>query len=467
MRGLIHTDLMSPPEFKLSESITEPSSITSMAKDTRVTFDSATNNNNGTTTGALSPNGMGGGGGGPGGLGFGMGHHHTGLAPHQQAPAHLLQHQNHQNHQHHHSAPHKSKLGRGHSRIAERQVSTEDAENCINEISESFPALSNKAHRLMRQVSGSFNSRTLKVALIFSIMLNIVMGISFGVFFGMWMSWDRNGSGDGGTGSGSGDSSGISGHHRPTSQAFTGHHGGYHLGGQEVLAHGKSVNPAVMAALGSKIAANQNTIEAICAYCPARPCANQPPSGSGFGHGGAASQASELGRGQEPPKCVCVNEAFQSTLKTLSAAHMMLDVYETKKQKSLIWLTHDADNICYVGEGVRYERGELTILHTGQYHVYSQVTFSTIDNPMPSGMSELLLLFSIQRRPRQSGGSPRSEPVQTILLSKLTMEPGQEENDMVSGIVKLTEGDVLSVYISHPSLLKNTLPANYFGVFKM
>ncbi|GFR97127.1 hypothetical protein ElyMa_004469400 [Elysia marginata] len=263
-----------------------------MAKDTRVTFDSTTNNNNGNNA-AMSPNGMGvggGGGGGPGNLGFGMGHHHNSLAPHQPPAAH---------HNFHH--PQKaSKMGRGHSRAAERQVSTEDAENCINEISESFPALSNKAHRLMRQVSGSFNSRTLKVALIFSIMLNIVMGISFGVFFGMWMSWDRTSSG------GSGEDSTNSGH-RPTSQAFTGHHfNSPHManGHQNVLTNGKAVNPALLALLGSKMGANGNAMEAICAYCPARPCSNPTSTGTHIVHGGSPSQPSTAVRGQEPPKCV-------------------------------------------------------------------------------------------------------------------------------------------------------------------
>lgn len=75
-----------------------------------------------------------------------------------------------------------------HNRIAERQISYEDAENCVNEMSESFPALSTRAHRLMRQVSGSFNNRTIKVALIMSVILNLLLGIPFGIFFGFWMS---------------------------------------------------------------------------------------------------------------------------------------------------------------------------------------------------------------------------------------------------------------------------------------
>ena len=243
-------------------SITEPSSITSMAKDTRVTFDSATNNNNG-TNGAMSPNGVGGGpgggGGGPGG--FSLGHHHNSLAPHQQPlPSH--------HHSHH---PHKpsSKMGRGHSRIAERQVSTEDAENCINEISESFPALSNKAHRLMRQVSGSFNSRTLKVALIFSIMLNIVMGISFGVFFGMWMSWDRSSGADGEIDRISGSRS------NPGHISNLPHTLPYYYPPPKTDIHTDTH------------AKNKNPFEAVCAYCSTIPCSQSPSTvGVSPGNGG-------------------------------------------------------------------------------------------------------------------------------------------------------------------------------------
>lgn len=75
-----------------------------------------------------------------------------------------------------------------HNRVTERQISYEDAENCVNEMSESFPALSTRAQRLMRQVSGSFNNRTIKVALILSVILNLILGIPFGIFFGFWMS---------------------------------------------------------------------------------------------------------------------------------------------------------------------------------------------------------------------------------------------------------------------------------------
>jgi len=74
-----------------------------------------------------------------------------------------------------------------HSRT-ERQISYEETENCVNEMSESFPALSNRAHRLMRQVSESFNFRTIKVALIISAILNLVLGIPFGVFVGIYIS---------------------------------------------------------------------------------------------------------------------------------------------------------------------------------------------------------------------------------------------------------------------------------------
>ena len=137
-----------------------------------------------------------------------------------------------------------------------------------------------------------------------------------------------------------------------------------------------------------------------------------------------------------------------------------LSFFSCRVEKSLIWLTHDKDKICYVGEGVRYNSGELTILQKGKYYVYSQITFSTIDNEMPHGQSELLLVFSIQRKPRH-------ETQQTLLLSKMTMEPNKEENDSVSGIIQLNEGDVLSVYISHPSLLKNILAANFFGLYKL
>lgn len=434
-----------------------------MAKDTRVTFESAANNNG--SNGAMPPNGMGGGNGsGSGSLGYGLGHHHnSNLAPHQQPPPthHHIHHSN-----LHHPQKTPGKLGRGHSRMAERQVSAEDAENCINEISENFPALSNKAHRLMRQVSGTFNSRTLKVTLIFSIMLNIIMGITFGVFFGMWVNSSKVTTGESSSLS---SSSGQQGHIGPSSQAFTGHHSGPFLppsGHQTVQINGKTVNPALMAALGSKIASNENTIEAICAYCPARPCSDTPTSGgSHMAHGGSSSKPSSAIGGQDPPKCVCVNDALRSELKTLSAAHMMLDVHETKKMNTPIWMTHDAKNICYVGKGLRYADSKLTVLHTGKYFVYSQVTFSTVDNQMPEGLSDnLLLVFSIQRTPRSSSMHRAAE---TILLSKLSMEDKKEKNDSVGGVIPLSEGDVLSVYISHPSLLKNLESANYFGLYKL
>ncbi|GFR97120.1 FAS ligand-like protein [Elysia marginata] len=170
------------------------------------------------------------------------------------------------------------------------------------------------------------------------------------------------------------------------------------------------------------------------------------------------------GRGQAK---VCVNDAFRSELKTLSAAHMMLNVRETKKHLYPIWRTHDVDNICYVGKGLRYANGELTVLHTGKYYVYSQVTFSTIDNKLPTKMSELMLVFSIQRKPRLPPNSRDHDIAKTILLSKLTMEEEKEHNDSVSGVVPLTEGDVLTVYISHPSLIKDLLHANYFGLYKL
>ncbi|GFN74151.1 hypothetical protein PoB_000065700 [Plakobranchus ocellatus] len=388
-----------------------------MAKDTRVTFDSSTsNNNNNGNHGAMSPNGMGGTvGGGP----INFGHHHNSLS-HQQ--------------QHHHSSfnPHKasSKVGRQ-SRHPERQVSTEDAENCINEFSESFPALSNKAQRLMRQVSGSFNSRTLKVALIFSIMLNIIMGISFGVFFGMWMSWGRS---------------------------SPGHSGASNADISKSITIAKNSDTVPLSTFASQ--RTSNTVyasDAVCnQFCPARPCVKTPPSSLDTSGLPGTSSSSDCGRCKNTP---------QSENKSNSSAHMMLDVYNTKRGKSLIWLTQDADNICHVGKDLRYKSGKLTVLHSGQYYVYSQVTFSTIDNPMPRGQRELLLVFSIQRQPSSTKGDSRRS--QTLLLSKLTMVPNKEQNDGVSGVIQLKEGDSLSVYISHPSLLKNLRQANFFGLYKL
>ncbi|CAG5134009.1 unnamed protein product [Candidula unifasciata] len=328
-----------------------------------------------------------------------------------------------------------------HNRIAERQISYEDAENCVNEMSESFPALSTRAHRLMRQVSGSFNNRTIKVALIMSVILNLLLGIPFGIFFGFWMSQKNEA-----------------------------------VVGTSLLSSSKDSNSYIIIEscfpcsdkdLDRNTRVKVKSKNNICCtdeklfnfegspyFCLTADVFKRQCVGN-----------TDIARAPQP--CTTGSGNSQSAGgQSLAAAHLMLDVEQTKSRMkdsvhkndiNLVWLYRDVEHRTFVGDGVEYANGQITIHKAGKYHIYSHMTLSSNENPLPEHYDEIIIVHSLLWNPR--GASKH------LLFSQVTLKPNEVKSTDIEGSFELREGDVISVYLSHPSFLKNVSPANVFGLF--
>lgn len=318
-------------------------------------------------------------------------------------------------------------------RGADRQISYEDAENCVNEMSESFPALSTRAHRLMRQVSGSFNSRTIKVALILSVILNLLLAVPFGIFFGIWMSRK--------------------------------HEGG------SVPATTSVLSPPYTA-----LASEQTTIE-FCVLCSDLNkfemklvkvkskngicCINE--NASDFDEKRFVFPLLTEVRGSIPCRPGIRGQSSESD------AHLLLDVKKTKQnverklsvENLFHWLDKDDNNLAFVGSGVKYSPGTISIVQSGKYYLYSHLTISTNESPLPGGAEEKIVVHSILKSSRSGQG----HSLPTLLTNQLTVRQKEARGSSVNGVIELSAGDQVYVYFSYPSLLKDTVGANVFGLF--
>ncbi|CAL1545140.1 unnamed protein product [Lymnaea stagnalis] len=357
------------PYWNTAHSITE-TSFTTMAKDTRVTFDSA---------------------------------------PCPEVPVNK-------------PSQHKVHCHRG----ADRQISYEDAENCVNEMSESFPALSTRAHRLMRQVSGSFNSRTIKVALILSVILNLLLAVPFGIFFGIWMSQKSDATSSPAT------TSVLS---PPLSEQTT-------------------IEFCVLCSDLNKFEMKLVKVKSKNGIC----CINE--NASDFDEKRFVFPLLTDVRGSIPCRPGTRGQRSESD------AHLLLDVKKTKLnvegklsvQKLFHWMDKNENDLSFVGSGLKYSPGTISILQSGKYYLYSHLTISTNESPLPGGAEEKIVVHSILK-------SSQGHGLSTLLTNQLTVRQKEASGSTINGVVELSAGDEVYVYFSYPSLLKDTVGANIFGLF--
>ncbi|XP_059170712.1 uncharacterized protein LOC131952174 isoform X2 [Physella acuta] len=355
----------------ITESITE-TSFTTMAKDTRVTFDSS-----------------------------------------QDAP------------------PSKHKVHC--TRPADRQISYEDAENCVNEMSESFPALTTRAHKFMRQVSGSFNSRTIKIALILSVILNLLLAIPFGIFFGIWMSQKND----------------VTSPALSPSPSFS------------LDSNGRPFVKLCVPCgkfnfeLSHKVKVRSNND--IC-------CADDLSSAE---YDILAPTSPGPGPNVYPQVLPC-----QLSGNVDAKAHLVLDVMTTKAnvknrpfpQNLFSWVSDHKDKNSYVGSGVKYSNGHFVIQKRGTYFIYNHLTLSTIENTLDINKTDLIIQHSIQKMEPGDHGKAVS-----LASNSLTLKRSEVRDSNVQGLFDLNEGDIVYVYLSYPSVLKgksgDMTTLQVFGLF--
>uniref|UniRef100_A0A0B6ZWM2 THD domain-containing protein n=1 Tax=Arion vulgaris TaxID=1028688 RepID=A0A0B6ZWM2_9EUPU len=332
-----------------------------------------------------------------------------------------------------------------HNRVTERQISYEDAENCVNELSESFPALSTRAHRLMRQVSGSFNNRTIKVALILSVVLNLLLGIPFGIFFGFWMSQKSESATDTSSSSSLSSPLGSLKSYSIIETCYPCSESDLDIGNRL-----KVKSKQNLCCTDDKVYVLENspyvclTADVFKRRCMDSTDSSRVPLPCKSGSGSA-----DRGNGQ-----------------SVVAAHLILDVEQTqsrikdtsnRKQIALVWVDNDAQRRTFMGEGVEYSNGQIKINKAGKYHIYSHMTLSTNENPLPENEKEKIITHSLLWNARGA--------TKDLLFSQVTIKPNEVKSSDIEGSFELLEGDIISVYLSHPSFVKNVPPANVFGLF--
>ncbi|XP_012943384.1 uncharacterized protein LOC101857902 isoform X2 [Aplysia californica] len=363
------------------------------------------------------------------------------------------------------SSPNPSKQsGRGRHSRAERQISYEETENCVNEMSESFPGLSNRAHRLMRQVSESFNFRTIKVALITSAILNLLLGIPFGVFFGIWISQKNEGASSSSSPSSSPSSSSSSSSSSSLVPVDNGWQNNQDLGHALIPVHGcYPCSDITSRGLKNRVKVkSRNDICCTEVKIPEMDGASFTFSYANTMRGGDSDKQGFPCRGSG-------RGDLGYPIEATAAAHMMLDVKQTKlnikghghsEEYPLSWISDDPEGgLNFVGEGVYYSKGQITIRSSGKYHVYSQVTLSTTENPLDEGDAEKIIVHAIIAK---SKGTPK-----TLVLSQVTIKQNEVRSTNMEGTFNFSKGDVISIYVSHPSFLKDVRPGNTFGLFKL
>lgn len=123
----------------------------------------------------------------------------------------------------------------------------------------------------------------------------------------------------------------------------------------------------------------------------------------------------------------------------------------------LVWVYTDSQHRTFLGDGVEYSKGQIKIHKPGKYHIYSHLTLTTNENPLSDG--EKIIVHSLLWNTR--GAS------KYLLFAQVTMKPNEVKSTNIEGSFELLEGDVVSVYVSHPSFLKNEFAANVFGLFSL
>ncbi|CAG5127214.1 unnamed protein product, partial [Candidula unifasciata] len=347
-------------------------------------------------------------------------------------------------------APNKPNNKARHGRGTERQISYEDAENCVNEMSESFPALSTRAQRLMRQVSGSFNNRTMKVALILSVILNLLLGIPFGIFFGFWMSQKNEAS--------------LSPSSREASLSSSSSLDSLkRLVGEKTYSLRELCFPCSDTDLELDNRVKVNSKNSIC--CTEDKILHVQDSPYYCVSGDVFRRRCMGGDLSLPVALPC--KSGSESRGAESAAHLMLDVDETKARMKnpshneipLVWITRDPEHRTFVGKDVSYSSGHITIHKSGKYHLYSHMTLSSNENPLSEDEGERIIVHSLLWNSR---GVSKS-----LLFSQVTLKRNEVKSTNIEGSFELLDGDVISVYLSHPSFLKNIRPANVFGLFML
>ncbi|KAI8743695.1 hypothetical protein BgiMline_032150 [Biomphalaria glabrata] len=301
-------------------------------------------------------------------------------------------------------------------RAADRQISYEDAENCVNEMSESFPALSTRAHRIMRQVSGSFNSRTIKVALILSVILNLLLAVPFGIFFGFWMSQ----------------------RHTATSS---------------LTASTSSSSSSADLAPNCVLCSSLNSLE-LKNRIRIR-----------FNHGTMCCLEEKHSLNDPDQLFQMFKDLFPCKGGNKdSYAQFTLDVKKTKSKFE--YIKDSPDKIFHwvnngeIGKSIRNLNGTVQVLQDGNYYIFSHLTFSSMDTPLAEGVEEKIVTHSIVKKPVSSRkGSP------TLLMDQLTVKKQEIRGSTNSGVVFLEKGEEIFVYASVPNLLKDAEYGNVFGLF--
>ncbi len=115
----------------------------------------------------------------------------------------------------------------------------------------------------------------------------------------------------------------------------------------------------------------------------------------------------------------------------------------------------------FVGDGVSYSHGNLEILETGKYHVYSQVTLDTNINPLEESTEGRIIIFAVVI------AYPNGAKDVPLLSSQITMKNSEVRSMNTEGTFEFNKGDKVSVYISYPSLIKDVKEGNSFGLFKL
>ena len=108
---------------------------------------------------------------------------------------------------------------------------------------------------------------------------------------------------------------------------------------------------------------------------------------------------------------------------------------------------------------------------SGKYHVYSQVTLDTTENPLDG--AEKKIIHAIIHK--SGGGGPRgvgsrlrdNEGYQTLLTSEITMKPHEVRSMNNEGTFQFFEDDEVYVFVSYPSYIRNVKEGNTFGLFKL
>lgn len=87
------------------------------------------------------------------------------------------------------------------------------------------------------------------------------------------------------------------------------------------------------------------------------------------------------------------------------------------------------------------------------------MTLSSNENPLSEDEGERIIVHSLLWNSR---GVSKS-----LLFAQVTLKRNEVKTTNIEGSFELLDGDVISVYLSHPSFLKNIRPANVFGLFML